>query len=184
MKNKDFDDKLLYSIIDEETKLKEDQAVKYAYASNKAKETNDKWTSIGLLGGIEIEEQRIILSMFYEQTCLVLILTFHKYPKFTHILDDILSITIPVIRRLFLDGKLSEVYIKYSSDYILMGNAITKYAPHQIDHIVNFINGDIVNDYVQLLGLSGMNMKRVDLTSELLDLYCDDFNLTEIYGRQ
>jgi hypothetical protein len=158
------------TIIERENKLSRE-----VYEMNKLDSDADSWSRVGLLEGLEERESKI-LSIFFSEA----------YRLIEHGViistagDQNLIVLFPILRRLFSNNKLREVYRRKSfySD-IRSKVPIVLIAINQ--HLNEFWCSESVKNI--LSELKAVSSTNVDAEAELVAFYCNTFKYSDIKGK-
>lgn len=165
------DDDIFYSLIESINAEREKKEVKKAYA--KAKVINDckKWERIGLLEGIIDENDRIILSIFFEES-LEYLVNFNT----NNSEERLVTLVFSTIRRIFSQGKFISIYENHNEEYYKLRITIREFNIQFIKHLNDFFNLPNVIDKINQINGLGIDAAE----TELIAMYCESFEISMI----
>lgn len=163
----DLEDEVTFNLIESIIVEQEKKKSKLVFAEIEVLNAVPKWNSIGLLEQLD-ESDKFILSLLSEE--LLNYLT-SSYLTFERPLLAQQTIAFPILRRLYVSGKLKRLY--KNKDVITIKNKGKKFLPKLVDDISMFYESPEVVSYLN--HLQNISCQPITIEAELSALYAEAF---------
>lgn len=163
----DLEDEVTFNLIESIIVEQEKKKSKLVFAEIEVLNAVPKWNSIGLLEQLD-ESDKFILSLLSEE--LLNYLT-SSYLTFERPLLAQQTIAFPILRRLYVSGKLKRLY--KNKDVITIKNKGKKFLPKLVDDIAMFYESPEVVSYLN--HLQNISCQPITIEAELSALYAEAF---------